>query len=231
MFGQRADQLASQTVSRTQDITLAEPSQPSFMAAHEELQDMFGIDLSTTAAQQEDDGWNLNLGFGEEEIPRGGDKSELRQTSLEEESLEVERGRDAVSERPYSPRRESMVSLGEPSMSTDKEASFAADMSFNLAEAADTMGGLAPMDIVQEEQLPFPDIEMPPMPAFGEDESSFRVPETVAAKPTALEEAAAAAKSKKQPRKRKLVVDAQTELPSQLIQQQLRDTSDITQQV
>ncbi|KNC97866.1 uncharacterized protein SPPG_06860 [Spizellomyces punctatus DAOM BR117] len=213
----------SQTVSRTQDITLAEPSQKLFLAAHEELQELFGIELPSHAPEME--GWQLDLGLGEEEMaaPAAG-------PLLAEESIEIERAREAAAELPFSPRRESISISIEEAISGEKEAPTptAPEISFDL-------GGAEPMELVMAgPEVPFPEVELPQLPEIGEEE--FHVPETVTAKvPTAEAEeevaaAQAARKEKRHPsRKRKLVVDAETELSSHRIQRQLRDTSDITQ--
>ncbi|TPX71394.1 hypothetical protein SpCBS45565_g01097 [Spizellomyces sp. 'palustris'] len=211
----------SQTVSRTQDITLAEPSQKSFLAAHEELQELFGIELPSHAPEME--GWQLDLGLGEEEMaaPAAG-------PTLEEASIEIERARETAAELPFSPRRESISMSIEEAVSLEKEVPTAPEISFD-------MGGVEPMEVdIAVPEVPFPEFELAPLPETGEEE--FHVPETVTAKvPTAEAEeeiaaAEAARKEKRHPsRKRKLVVDAETELPSHRIQRQLRDTSDITQ--
>ncbi|KAJ3166150.1 sister chromatid cohesion protein 1 [Geranomyces variabilis] len=254
MFNSVTNDSPSQAISRTQDITLAEPSHTSFQGAHNELRDMFGLDMHTGAPSTGDAGmtmdsaagdeWNLDLGFGD--APSAANQS----GTLDEESLEIERARDAAPERAFSPIRRESVSLDDPSIEKVRgDVSLGDIPAFDMGDA-DT-GLLAPnlgdgpdmMDL--DNPLPqFDALEDMPgdftgsggalaglqLPAEEEDEEnigSFRAPETVA---HAKEVDAGGAKKERQSRKRKLALDSQTELPSNLIQEQLRDTSDITQQ-
>ncbi|KAJ3155662.1 sister chromatid cohesion protein 1 [Geranomyces variabilis] len=254
MFNPVTNDSPSQAISRTQDITLAEPSHTSFQGAHNELRDMFGLDMHTGAPSTGDvgmtmdsaagDEWNLDLGFGD--APSAANQS----GTLDEESLEIERARDAAPERAFSPIRRESVSLDDPSIEKVRgDVSLGDIPAFDMGDA-DT-GLLAPnlgdgpdmMDL--DNPLPqFDALEDMPgdftgpggalaglqLPAEEEDEEnigSFRAPETVA---HAKEVDAGGAKKERQSRKRKLALDSQTELPSNLIQEQLRDTSDITQQ-
>ncbi|KAJ3184370.1 sister chromatid cohesion protein 1 [Gaertneriomyces sp. JEL0708] len=213
-------QTPSQTQTRSHDITLVEPSQSSFVAAHEELQDMFGLDLST-AVDQNVDGWNLDLNFGDDPVV------------APDESLEIERGRDAVEERPFSPRRESVSDIHDDSvMTTDKEMSMD-DISFNMEHARHSFmqdPDQMEVDQNQNEEPTLPDFQLPDFPVIDDvsgDASFFRVPEVVRAEGKAP--APSASKERKvASRKRKLIVDAATELPSEHIQHQLQDTSDLT---
>ncbi|KAI8591975.1 Rec8 like protein-domain-containing protein [Geranomyces variabilis] len=254
MFNPVNNDSPSQAISRTQDITLAEPSHTSFQGAHNELRDMFGLDMHTGAPSTGDAGmtmdfaagdeWNLDLGFGD--APSAANQS----VTLDEESLEIERARDAAPERAFSPIRRESVSLDDPSIEKGRgDVSLGDIPAFDMGDA-DT--GLLPPNLgdgpdIMDLDNPLPQFDaledMPgdftgpggalgglQLPAEEEDEEnigSFRAPETVA---HAKEVDAGGAKKQRQSRKRKLALDSQTELPSNLIQEQLRDTSDITQQ-
>ncbi|KAJ3010605.1 sister chromatid cohesion protein 1 [Thoreauomyces humboldtii] len=235
---------ASQSLSRTQDITLAVPSQKTFQAAHDELNDMFGLDTNPSA--DADAEWSLDLGFGDPvRTPQ-----KTAENPLEEDSMEVERGRDAVSQRGFSPRRDSL-SMEEGGPSVDKsldDSNNAMSMDvpeeFDMQAAADTLrtAFVDPMDI-DDMQMPIQMDEdageMERTAGGGVDEyregspvaapePNFQPLETVAARGRREDaENQEAAPKKPQSKKRKLAIDSQTELPSHLIQLQLRDTSDI----
>ncbi|KAI9001985.1 Rec8 like protein-domain-containing protein [Gaertneriomyces semiglobifer] len=181
---------------------------------------MFGLDLST-AVDQNVDGWNLDLNFGDDPVV------------APDESLEIERGRDAVAERPFSPRRESVSGIHDDSVTTtDKEMSMD-DISFNMEHARHSFmqdPDQMEIDQNQNEEPTLPDFQLPDFPVIDDvsgDASFFRVPEVVRAE--GKTPAASASKERKvASRKRKLIVDAATELPSEHIQHQLQDTSDLT---
>ncbi|KAJ3155396.1 sister chromatid cohesion protein 1 [Geranomyces michiganensis] len=254
MFNQTSTDSPSQAISRSQVITLAEPSLTSFQGAHDELRDMFGIDMptgdlslggaGTTLDSAAGDEWNLDLGFGD--APTAANKS----TTLDEESLEIERARDAAPELAFSPIRRDSMSLDDPSM--EKIAGDTSLGEIPAFDMGDAEAGLRAPEIgdgpdMMELDNPLPQFErledMPAdftgaggplaglqLPAEEEDEEnvgSFRAPETIA---HAKDVDAGVAKKQQQSRKRKLALDSQTELPSNLIQEQLRDTSDITHQ-
>jgi hypothetical protein len=112
MFEQPRNTLTtpSQSLSRTEDITLSIASQPSFRAAHEELSEMFGLDIAPiNAADGDADGWNLNLGF--DDIEPSLEKGRNAPVDQSEESLEVEVGRDAAAPIPFSPVTRESLSL------------------------------------------------------------------------------------------------------------------------
>ncbi|KAJ3287293.1 sister chromatid cohesion protein 1 [Borealophlyctis nickersoniae] len=207
---------ASLNISRSQDITLADTS---FVAgAHEEeLRDIFG--LEDTNPEDLAGGWSLGLGLGEEEAPPGPAES----SGPVDDSMEIEVGRDAAAEQPFSPgRRESLSFADDPSFSRDKDIS--------LPEFGEPMD----MDRLPEGEELFPggEIELPPLSAGEEEPELFQVPDTVEVRSPEPEPETAVRDQKKkaQSRKRKLIVDDAIEMDNDQFLKAINDTSDILQE-
>ncbi|TPX56911.1 hypothetical protein PhCBS80983_g04207 [Powellomyces hirtus] len=254
MFDTAAPDSGSSTgaaVSRTQDITLQQlhlPSQTSFLGAQAELQDMFGLDVANQGSgggAAGGDEWSLDLGFGDGNAGENVGAATTT-TALDEESYEVERGRDAAAERPFSPRRDSLSFRD-----ADKDTS---GTDFNVGDTSlaapsfdmdDAMAGIrAPAPPPQDVEDDAMDIDLPlpqqqfdafeDMPADftttalgairleeDDDQDSFQAPQTVAVQQDQEPH-------QRHHRKRKLPLDAATELASHVMQDALQSTSDIT---
>ncbi|KAI9093042.1 Rec8 like protein-domain-containing protein [Phlyctochytrium arcticum] len=231
----------SQHSSRMQDITLAEtPRRKSTLSLDRELPDIFGLDMSVRDDEDMQD-WRLELGE-EDEIPLMDQNLNVDRDA----SLEIERGRDAMAELPFDPRRDSLsFAGGDESFQTDKDRSgddlaiggMVGDMSFDLGNPLDQ-----PM-LQQEDDMeldlppldmPFPDAEFDELRADGSRRGSTdseTIPETVGASsdpiPKATRTRATPATANQSSKRRRLIVDSQTELPTTFIREQLSNTADL----
>ncbi|KAJ3056385.1 sister chromatid cohesion protein 1 [Rhizophlyctis rosea] len=228
-------------LSRSQDSMLSSEHgsfEGSFMldGQQEDLRDIFGI---PDTQQQEDEGqWDLTFG-GDDPLPAGDQPS-----ASMDDSMEIEVGRDAVGEQPFSPGHRDSLSMADESFAAEKRGSLP-DISMDLGGglqddpllgAGDDLGlnldqPVTFMELDRQndaDDQPFPDL--PGTPADIRDES-FQVPTSVQAKAGSREapdvDNTPKAQRKKAPKKRKHIVDEQTELSTDFMKRQLEYTDDI----
>ncbi|RKO86029.1 hypothetical protein BDK51DRAFT_32011 [Blyttiomyces helicus] len=240
----------SLNVAASQDITLEQTFALTFSAgADEEIRDMFGIAVDPTTNPEEDQ-WNLDFGL-DPEPPRNDEIS-----ANDEDSMEIEVGRDAMRDRSFSPilQEESFgdIETGLVDPTAEKDAGDTSFQSIHDPPMGDgdslSMGPRSkhPSRPGEDDLFPGVDIQLPELdqPNDAGDENLFPTPADVTAREPAEHDAESAgleaadpepsvqtavqqAKKKAQARKRKWIVDDEIELPGKSIQEQLRDTSDI----
>ena len=213
---------STQNLTNFQDITIREDRSSALLNDDNDISAAFGIDLNIDQAQIDAD-WDLNL---------AGDDIEVARRHAPNESMEIEVGRDAPTEKPEFAPDLSM------DMSMDKSRADAANNSMNMPDFSfeqDMGGGFGGGDDMM--------LDMPPLEADKENEATPQAKRTggmsylafsfiILSDNTPREEVTPKAKTRTKKvaqasRKRKLAIDDEIELPAQFMAKQLEDTSDL----